>query len=128
MPRKKIVSSGRYSKVFPGLFLGNKSSVEALMTREDVELIAVVNIGGGRSMHPNTLKFHVNDSSENSMFEIFESTCTFIETYCDIAVYPSTSRFELQKEFSKFREKNRCKNIRTSSVISNEICTFVLFI
>ena len=110
MPKNKKISSGRYSIVFPGLLLGNKSSVQELMSNEEIELLAVVNIGGGKSYHPNTLKFHLKDSSETSMLHIFEDTCKFIDTYCNIVVYPSTSRIEMEKEFSKFRDRHKYGN------------------
>ena len=113
MPKNKKISSGRYSLVFSGLLSGNKSSVQELMSNEAIELLAVINIGGGKSNHPNTLKFHLKDSSETSMLHIFEDTCKFIDTYCNIVVYPSTSRVEIEKEFSKFRGRHKHGNEET---------------
>jgi len=69
----KKVSAGRHSEILPGLFLGNKDAVEELPC-----LAAVANVGGGKSVHPNTHRVHIADSHETSMLPIFPGMCEFL--------------------------------------------------
>ena len=102
MPKKKKESAGRYSEIVPGLFLGNKDAVAKLMESNDLELIAVLNIGGGQTLHPNTLKYYVKDSAYTSMYEFFEKSCGFLDTYCKIVMFPLTPQIHLEKEINNF--------------------------
>ena len=118
MPKKKKESAGRYSEIVPGLFLGSKDAVGKMMESSELELIAVLNIGGGQSLHANTLKYHIKDSRHTSMYELFEKTCEFLDTYCQIVMFPLTPKFQLEKEINNF---NKATN-RDQKVIIKKEC------
>ena len=121
MPKKKKQSAGRYSEIVPGLLLGNLSAVPELMESTKLELIAVVNVGGGKTQHPNTLKFHVKDSQETSMFDLFEKTCGFLDTHCQIAMLPLTPQINIGREIDNWQKLNQSghKTVGTNERISD---------
>ena len=66
MGRRKKQSSGRYTEILPGLYVGGREALAAMEDR-GFSVKAVANIGGGKAIHPNTLRIHVEDGEDTSL-------------------------------------------------------------
>ena len=102
MPKKKKPSAGIFSKVAPGLYLGNKDAAQEIMINSNkLELIAVINVGGGQSLHENTLKLSVMDREDCSMVELFDDACSFLSSHLRIALHPCVPETEIHREMCR---------------------------
>ena len=66
MGRRKKQSCGRYTEILPGLYVGGREALAAMENR-GISVKAVANIGGGKAVHPNTLRIHVEDGEDTSL-------------------------------------------------------------
>ena len=67
MGRRKKHSCGRYTEILPGLYVGGREALAA-MENSGISVKAVANIGGGgKAVHPNTLRIHVEDGEDTSL-------------------------------------------------------------
>ena len=66
MGRRKKQSCGRYTEILPGLYVGGREALAAMEDR-GISMKAVANIGGGKALHPNTLRIHVEDGEDTSL-------------------------------------------------------------